>query len=260
MLKIAANLTTLFQELPLIERFGAAREHGFSGAELLFPYALAAEEFRAALGDSALKLVQFNLPPGDWDAGDRGLAVDPARRGAFLDSLELALDYATSVGASQLHCMAGIVPEGLAHAEAHATYTANLRAAARRAGQHGIRLMIEPINTLDMPGYFLKGSAQAASIMREVAADNLCLQFDVYHIARMGEPIAPTLDALFPLIRHIQIADVPGRHEPGTGTIDWRSLFNQLLRLGYQGWIGCEYFPVGTTSDGLDWRTHLLDL
>jgi hydroxypyruvate isomerase len=251
--KFAANLTTLFNELEFPDRFEAARRHGFTGVEFLFPYAYPPDLIAERLRQYGLELVQFNLAPGDWHAGDRGLAVDPARRDAFRASVVQALDYALKVGARQLHCMAGIVPSGLAGALAHATYVDNLRHAAARFAAHGIRLMIEPINTFDMPGYFLTGSAQAAGIIAEVGAGNLFLQFDVYHMQRMEGRVGAAIERHFPIIRHIQIADVPGRHEPGSGTIDWKTLLALVDRLGYTGWIGCEYFPAGRTEDGLKW-------
>jgi hydroxypyruvate isomerase len=258
MIRLAANLTTLFNDLPFLERFAAARACGFEGVELLFPYAHAPELLRSLLARHRLELVQFNLPPGDWEGGERGLAVDPRRRDAFRASVDVALQYARAVGVRQLHCMAGIVPPSLGAEAAHATYVDNLRHAAAAAAPHGIRIMIEPINTFDMPGYFLAGSAQAAAIIAEAGADNVFLQFDLYHMQRMEGQLEERIALLLPLIRHMQLADVPGRHEPGTGTIDWKRLFAHIDQLGYGGWIGCEYFPAADTRSGLGWREQFL--
>jgi hydroxypyruvate isomerase len=256
--RFAANLTTLFNDTDFLARFASARAAGFEGVEFLFPYTHPPAAVLAQLQRHRLELVQFNLPPGDWDAGDRGLAVDPARQDAFRASVAQALDYARAVGATQLHCMAGLVPRGLPLATAHNCYVANLRYAAGIFAAHGIRLMIEPINTFDMPGYFLHGSAQAAAIIAEVGAPNLYLQFDLYHMQRMEGGLADSITRLLPLIRHMQLADVPGRHEPGTGEIDWRALFAHIDGSGYGGWIGCEYFPKAGTEAGLGWREQLV--
>ena len=251
---LAANLTTLFNELDFLDRFGAARAQGFAAVECLFPYAVSAQALLTQLRQHRLTLVQFNLPPGDWEAGDRGLAVDPMRQEAFRGSVAQALALARQLEVRQLHCMAGI---GQGDA-AHACYVGNLRYACAELGRHGIRVMIEPINPFDMPGYFLQGSDQAAAIIAEVGADNLFLQYDIYHMERMGVDHRQALPGWMHLIRHMQLADVPGRHEPGTGTIDWKALFSLIDRLGYQGHIGCEYFPAEGTAQGLGWRDKFL--
>ena len=256
--KFAANLSLMFTELNFLDRFAAARASGFEAVEFLFPYAWAPEQIAERLEQSALQLVLHNLPPGDWGAGERGLACDPARRGQFEESVELALRYARVLGVGQLHCMAGIVAPGVNPATAHATYVANLRYAAARLAEHNMRLLIEPINTFDMPAYFLCGSAQAAAIIAECAAPNLFLQYDMYHMARMEGDLPASIRAHLPLIKHMQLADAPGRHEPGTGAIDYRHLFALLDELGYDGWIGCEYHPASNTVAGLGWRTALL--
>ncbi len=199
-----------------------------------------------------------NLPAGDWDAGERGLACDPGRVDEFHASVELALNYAKQLGVRQLHCMAGLLAPGVTPAQARTTYIDNLRHASANLHAHGMALLIEPINSFDMPGYFLTGSAQAAAIIADCACPNLFLQYDIYHMQRMEGELAATITRLLPLIAHMQLADVPGRHEPGTGEIDYRILFALLDRLGYQGWIGCEYRPLGPTEDGLSWRERLL--
>ncbi|MCG2584433.1 2-oxo-tetronate isomerase [Massilia sp. TS11] len=255
--RFAANLTMLFNEQPFLERFGAARAQGFDGVEFLFPYAYPAAEIGARLAAQQLELVLFNLPCGDWAAGDRGLAVDPARRGAFQDSVGLALDYARALGATRLHCMAGIVPPGLHPDAAAACYIDNLGFAARACAAHGISLLIEPINRFNMPGYFLQSSAQAMAILAAVGAPNLRLQYDIYHAQRSEGELANTIAALLPHIGHMQLADTPGRHEPGTGEIAYRFLFQHIDALGYTGWIGCEYRPRADTVSGLRWRFDL---
>ncbi len=255
--KFAANLSLMFNEAPFMERFALARRHGFDAVEFLFPYAFDAAAIARALKRHRLQLVLHNLPAGDWAAGDRGLACDPRRAGEFRASVALAIDYALALGVPQLHCLAGIVPPGLDRAAIHALYVDNLRYAAAALAPHGLRLLIEPINTFDMPGYFLSGSAQAAAVIAEVGAPNLFLQYDIYHMQRMEGELAATIAAHLPLIAHMQLADVPGRHEPGSGTIDFRVLFKAIDALGYTGWIGCEYLPQGDTAAGLGWREAL---
>ena len=259
--KFAANLSFMFTEFNFLDRFAAARASGFEAVELLFPYAWPPEQIAELLQQSNLQLVLHNLPAGDWAAGERGLACDPARRGQFEDSVELALRYARALGVRQLHCLAGIVAPGADPATARATYIVNLRYAAARLADHGMRLLIEPINTFDMPGYFLCGSTQAAGIIAECAAPNIFMQYDMYHMARMARTegeLAASIRANLPWIKHMQLADAPGRHEPGTGAIDYRGLFALLDELGYEGWIGCEYHPAGNTVAGLGWRTALV--
>lgn len=255
--KFAANLSLLFTEFDFLDRFGAARANGFEAVEILFPYAYPAACIAQRLAGSNLQLVLHNLPPGDWAAGERGMACDPARVGQFQDSVAQALEYATVLGVRRLHCLAGLLPAGVSAQQAHATYVANLRFAAARLGERGIDLLIEPINTYDMPGYFLTGSAQAAGIIAECGADNIFLQYDLYHMQRMEGDLAATLRARLPLIGHIQLADAPGRHEPGTGDIDYRALFKLIDELGYDGWIGCEYHPLANTAEGLAWMSTL---
>jgi hydroxypyruvate isomerase len=256
--KLAANLSLMFTEVPFLDRFAAARGNGFEAVEFLFPYAFDVDAIATRLARYNLELVLHNLPPGNWDGGDRGMACDPARVREFEDGVALALDYALPLGVKQLHCLAGKLPDGVSHAEAHRTYVANLRFAASRLAAQGVRLLIEPINTFDMPGYFLCGSAQAAAVIGEVDAANLFLQMDLYHLHRMGEDLAHALTAHAPLTAHLQLADSPGRHEPGTGEIDFAAMFALVERLGYRGWIGCEYHPRDDTVAGLGWRTALL--
>lgn len=251
--KFAANLSLMFTEVAFLERFAAARAAGFEAVELLFPYAWPAEQIADRLERNGLRPVLHNLPPGDWEAGERGMACDPARVGEFQDSVARALTYARALGVRQLHCLAGLLPAGVCAQHARATYVENLRYAAGQLHAHGLNLLIEPINTFDMPGYFLTGSAQAADIITDCGAGNVFLQYDMYHMQRMGENLAASIARLLPLIGHMQLADVPGRHEPGTGDIDYPSLFALIDQLGYDGWIGCEYHPLGQTVAGLGW-------
>jgi hydroxypyruvate isomerase len=201
--------------------------------------------------------VVHNLPAGDWAAGERGIACDPRRIGEFQDSVELAIEYAVELGVRQLHCLAGKTPPNVPRERVHATYVANLQFAARAFTAHGLDLLIEPINDRDVPGYFLTGTRQAAAVIAECGAGNLFLQYDIYHMQRMEGDLAETIRAHLPLIRHVQLADVPGRHEPGTGEINFPFLFRLLDELGYEGWIGCEYIPRADTVDGLAWMAQL---
>lgn len=252
--RFAANLSLLFNELGFLERFAAARAAGFDGVEFLFPYAFETEQIAGRLQRYQLELVLHNFPAGDWNAGDRGMACDPRRIGEFQDSVELALEYALDLGVKRLHCMAGKRPPKVSRERAHATLVDNLRFAAGQLAPHGIDLLVEPINDRDVPGYFLTHSSQAASVIADCGAPNLFMQYDVYHMQRMEGDLADTLRALLPQIRHIQVADVPGRHEPGTGEINYPFLFRLLDELGYEGWVGCEYNPRGDTLAGLAWR------
>ena len=256
--RFAANLSMLFNEVPFIERFERAAKAGFQEVEFLFPYAHTVAELKAVLAANHLKLVLHNLPPGDWDGGDRGMACDPARVAEFRATVALGVEYAAGLGSPNLHCMAGKVPAGnvtggVGDAALRATYVANLRFAAGEAQRAGVKLLIEPINHFDMPGYYLNRSAQALAIMHEVGSDNLYLQYDIYHMQRMEGELAATMEKQLARIAHIQLADTPGRHEPGSGEINYPFLFAHLDRIGYTGSIGCEYKPAGTTEAGLGW-------
>jgi len=256
-MRFAANLSMLFTELPFLDRFGAAKAAGFNGVEFLFPYAFPPEQIRAQLDQHQLQLALFNLPPGDWDAGERGMACDSRRVDEFRAGCELGLRYARALGAPNVHCMAGRVPAHAAPDEARQAYIAGLHYAADLFAPHGIGVLIEPINHYDMPGYFLNGSRQALDIIAECARPNLFLQYDIYHMQRMEGELANTIRAALPLIRHMQLADTPGRHEPGTGEINYPYLFALLDELGYEGWMGCEYRPRAGTEAGLGWLKTL---
>ena len=255
--KFAANLTMLFTELPFVERFQAAAEAGFQGVEYLFPYDFPAEVLAAELKKHDLTQVLHNLPAGDWAGGERGIAVLPERIEEFRAGVDRAIEYATALGCKQINCLAGIVPAGASQTTAHSTFVDNLRFAAEKLKAVGIRLLIEPINTYDIPGFFLSRTAQALAIIDEVGSDNLFVQYDIYHAQRMEGELGNTIAKNLPHIAHIQLADNPGRNEPGTGEINYPWLFAHIDRLGYTGWIGCEYKPAASTREGLGWIQHL---
>lgn len=252
--RFAANLSMMFNELPFLDRFGAARKAGFDAVEFLFPYEHPAAELRRRLDGAGLKQALFNLPPGDWGKGDRGLASLPGRQAEFRDGVKRGLEYAQALGCDLLHAMAGIVPTGVPRDTAAAVYAANLSWAAEQASPAGVKLVIEPINHRDMPGYFLHTQAQGAAIVEAIGRERLGLQFDVYHVQITEGDITKRLEQYLPVIAHIQIADVPARNEPGTGEIGWDYVFRRMDELGYRGWVGCEYRPAGETVAGLGWR------
>ncbi|MCE8021379.1 hydroxypyruvate isomerase family protein [Halomonas sp. MCCC 1A11036] len=259
MIRLAANLSMLFTEHDFLDRFQAAAEAGFRGVEYLFPYAHAPEALASALRESGVEQVLFNMPPGDWQAGERGLASLPGREAEFRDGVIEALRYAEALGCPRLHAMAGRLPEGADSdtLDAHcATYMENLRFAAAEAARLGREVLIEPINTRDMPGYFLSRQAQAMAVLEEVGADNLRLQFDFYHCQVMEGDLIRHLERQFSAIAHVQIAGVPERHEPNVGEVHYPAIFAQLERLGYAGWVGCEYRPAAGTREGLSWGRH----
>lgn len=254
--KFAANLSFLFAEQPFPERFGRAAAAGFAGVEYLFPYAWPAAEIAGWLRDAGLQQVLFNLPPGDWAAGERGIACLPGREKEFAAGVEQALAYAEALGCRRVHCMAGLRPAGVDEARLTATYVANLRHAADRFAALGASVLIEPINSrIDMPGYWLDDVGRAFSLCAAVDRDNVRVQLDLYHAQIIQGDLARTIAANLDRIGHIQIADNPGRHEPGSGEINYPFLFALLDRLGYAGWVGCEYQPMTTTEAGLAWLT-----
>jgi len=255
--QFAANLTMLFTEVPFLERFERAAKAGFTAVEFQFPYAWPAAEIKARLDQHRLKLVLHNLPAGDWDAGDRGMACDPRRMEEFRASVPQAIAYAKTLGVPQLNCLAGIAPAGVPDALLRDTLIVNLCFAAAELKAAEIRLLVEPINRYDIPGFFLNGTAQALTILDDVGAGNVFVQYDIYHAQRMEGELAATLQKHLARIGHIQIADNPGRHEPGTGEINFAFLFKHLDRIGYRGWVGCEYRPAARTEDGLVWLKAL---
>ena len=255
--KFAANLTMLFNEVPFMDRFEQAAQAGFEAVEFLFPYDFAAEDIRAKLKGNKLALVLHNLPAGDWAAGERGIACHPNRVDEFRAGVAKAISYATVLEVGQLNCLAGKLPDGVSAQQAHAVFVENLRFAAGELKKAGLRLLIEPINTFDIPGFFLSRTDQALAILKEVGADNLFIQYDIYHAQRMEGEIAATLRDRLPQIGHLQLADNPGRNEPGTGELNYAFLVQHIDAIGYTGWIGCEYKPKAATVDGLGWRKSL---
>ncbi len=251
--RFAANLTMLFNEVPFLARYDAAAAAGFQGVECLFPYVEPAAAIAERLAAHGLAQALFNLPPGDWDAGERGIAALPDRVDEFRDSVDVALAYARKLRCPTLHVMAGLVPEGADRDAMHRTYVDNLRYAADVVADDGIDLCIEPLNDRDVPGYFLPRIDLAAEIVAEVERPNVGLQFDVYHVQIMDGDLASRIERHMPMIRHVQIAGVPERHEPDTGEVAYPYLFELFDRLGYAGWVGCEYRPRGTTLAGLGW-------
>lgn len=251
--QFAANLTMLFNESPFLDRFEKASKAGFKAVEFLFPYAYSAAEIQEQLKRYQLKLVLHNLPAGNWEEGERGIACLPDRKREFRESVAMALDYATTLGVGQLNCLAGKVPNDANLDKVHETFVENLKYAATELSKANLRLLIEPINTYDIPGFFLNTTRQAHDLLLEVAADNLFIQYDIYHAQRMEGELAATIEKYISKIAHMQLADNPGRNEPGTGEINYHFLFKHLDRLGYQGWIGCEYKPFTSTEAGLGW-------
>jgi hydroxypyruvate isomerase len=251
--KFAANLSMLFNEVPFLDRFDRAARAGFEAVEFLFPYAFAATDIKAKLSSNRLKLVLHNLPAGDWDAGERGIACLPDRVDEFREGVGRAIEYATALGAPQVNCLAGKAPLGATDEMLRKTFVANLKFAAAELKKASLKLLIEPINTYDIPGFYLNRTAQAISILDEVGSDNLFLQYDIYHAQRFEGELAATITKQLARIAHIQIADNPGRNEPGSGEINYPFLFAHLDKIGYRGAIGCEYKPAGNTEAGLGW-------
>jgi hydroxypyruvate isomerase len=251
--RFAANLSMLYTEVPFLDRFERAARSGFDAVEFLFPYAFPAAEIKARLDANGLALALFNTPAGDWEGGERGLACLPARAADFRAGVARAIEYASALGAPTVHCMAGLAPAGVDAATLRETYVGNLRHAASEFQRVGLKAVIEPINAYDIPGYYLNRSAQALSVMDEVGAANLLLQYDIYHAQRSEGELAATMERHVARIGHMQLADNPGRHEPGSGEINYPYLFEHIDRIGYNGFVGCEYKPAARTEDGLGW-------
>jgi hydroxypyruvate isomerase len=256
--KFSANLTMLFNEVDFLDRFEAATKVGFKGVEYLFPYAYARELLAERLAKHGLIQVLHNLPAGDWAKGERGIACLPDRVGEFQDGVGKAIEYATALRCTQINCLAGIAPAGGDASRLRETLIRNLQFAAAKLKTAGIRLLIEPCNTRDIPGFYLNHSQQALDIIRDVGSDNLFLQYDIYHMQIMEGDLAPTIQRHLASIRHMQLADNPGRNEPGTGEIHYPFLFEFINNLGYAGWIGCEYKPRAGTLEGLSWARPYL--
>jgi hydroxypyruvate isomerase len=251
--KFAANLTMLFTEVPFLDRFEEAAKAGFTGVEYLFPYDFAADELASRLREHGLTQVLHNLPAGNWGGGERGIASLPGREEEFREGVDRAISYATALGCKMVNCLVGIPPKDADRTEIDAIIVRNLQFAAPKLAAAGIKLLVEPVNTRDIPGFYINRTAQAREIIEKVGSDNVFIQYDIYHSQIMEGDLARTIEANLKLIPHIQLADNPGRNEPGTGEINYDFLFRHLDAIGYDGWIGCEYKPRGRTTDGLGW-------
>lgn len=249
----AANLSMMFTEVAFLDRFKAAADAGFRAVEFLFPYEYAASEIAARLKQNGLTQALFNLAPGDWEKGERGMGILPGREDNFAASIEKAIEYAKALNCAQVHVMAGIAPNGIARKKLNDTFVANLCVATARLKKENIRALIEPINYYDIPGYFLNTQAQARDIIDKVGSDNLFLQQDLYHCQIMEGNLAQKIKEYRDIVCHYQIAGTPGRHEPDVGEVNYPFLFDLIDELGYDGFIGCEYRPKGETRAGLGW-------
>lgn len=253
MLKFAANVSMMFPELEPPARFQAARAAGFEAVEYLRPYGTPVAEVRQWIDDAGVELILLNSPPGDADAGEKGLAALPGRQGDFRESLDQALEYATGLGAGMIHLMAGVVPDGTPAAACEEVFIDNLMVAAEVAKAQGVKLNLEPLNLRDVPGYLHTDTAHTRRIIDAVGGDNLFLQYDLYHMQIMEGDLAEGLRRNWDLISHIQFSSVPGRHEPQYGEVNIPHMFGVIEDLGYTGWVGCEYAPKGDTLEGLSW-------
>jgi hydroxypyruvate isomerase len=256
--RLAANLSMLFKEVGFLERFAAARRAGFRAVEYQYPYDLPAAEVAAAAREAGVQVVLHNVPRGDAQRGEHGSACLPGREPAFREGVERAIEYARAVGCPRLHCLAGVMPPGAERRELDATYVANLRFAAARLAREKMQLLIEPVSEHTAQNYFLRGSAQAIAVLDEVGAGNAFLQYDFFHMQVLEGNLAEKAGRLLARIGHMQVADVPGRHEPGSGEINFDFLFEHVDAIGYGGWIGCEYNPQRGTVEGLKWATRYL--
>ena len=251
--KFCANLTMLFNEVDFLDRFDRAAKAGFKGVEYLFPYAWKKEQLVEKLGAFGLSQALHNLPAGDWNKGERGIACLPGRETEFQEGVGKAIEYAKALKCPQVNCLAGLTPEGVPANKVRQTLVANLRFAAAALQKEGIRLLVEALNDKDVPGFYLVRTADVLALIQEVGHPNIYVQYDVYHMQIMEGNLTKTIQANLDKIAHIQIADNPGRNEPGTGEINYPFLFKAIDAAGYQGWIGCEYKPAGKTEDGLGW-------
>jgi hydroxypyruvate isomerase len=255
--KFCANLSMLFGEHDFLGRFSAAAKAGFAGVEYIGPYAFPKEQVAETLQANNLKQVLFNLPAGNWDGGERGIGCLPDRVSEFQDGVGKAIEYAKALGCTMINCLSGILPSDVTRRTGYTTLVSNLSFAATALKKENILLIVEPINSYDIPGFFLNRSKEGIEVIDDVGSDNLKLQYDIYHMQRMEGELATTLTRLMPRIGHIQIADNPGRHEPGTGEINYPFILKLIDTLGYDGWVGCEYKPRGKTVDGLSWIKEL---
>jgi hydroxypyruvate isomerase len=256
--KFSANISMLFGEVELPERFEAAANAGFRAVEMQFPYSWNKDRLAACARHAGVEVVLINMPGGDIGKGERGIACLPGRQSEFREGVARAIEYAAALGCTQINCLAGIEPAASGDPVLHGTFVSNLRHAAGELARHGITLLVEAINTRTVPGFHLRDSAQALRIIDAVGAGNLKLQYDLFHMRMMGEDLAASIETKLARIGHMQVADAPDRHEPGTGDIDFPYLFDLIDRLGYPGWIGAEYVPAGRTGDGLAWARKYL--
>lgn len=259
MLRFAANLSMMYNEHAFLDRFAAAAKDGFEGVEFLFPYDYKAEEIKSRLTSLGLTQALFNAPPGNWEAGERGMASLPGREDEFKQSIDKALSYATVLGNKSVHVMAGLIRAEQSRSRHREVYVANLAYAAKQAASLGITIVIEPINTRNIPGFFLNRQDEAQAICKEVGAPNLKVQFDCYHCQIVEGDVAVKLKRDVDGIGHIQVAGVPERHEPDVGELHYPYLFSVMQEIGYKGWIGCEYIPAAGTSEGLGWLRALAE-
>jgi hydroxypyruvate isomerase len=256
--RLAANLSLLFPQIDFLDRFAAAARAGFRYVEYQLPYPWPAQSIAERVQAAGLEVVLHNVPAGDAAKGDRGIACLPERTGEFREGVDRAIEYAKLVRCTRLNCLSGIVPQDAPRARHFDTLVGNVKYAADRLKTAGIGLMIEPVNTRTVPGFFLTGSGQAIEVLDAAGSDNAWLQYDIFHMQIMEGDLARTIERLLPRIGHMQLADVPDRHEPGTGEIDYGFLLRHIDRIGYAGWIGCEYNPKGDTSEGLAWAKPYL--
>jgi len=259
MLRFSANLTILFNEVEFLSRFERASKAGFKGVEYLFPYEWEEEELMEELDKHGLEQVLHNLPAGNWSAGERGIACLPQRVGEFQEGVGLAIEYAKALKCPRLNCLVGITPKEVPAEKVHQTLVDNLQFAATALEKEGIRLLVEPLNDRDIPGFYLVHTRDALQLFEEVNHANLWLQYDIYHMQTMEGNLTRTIGDNLARIAHIQLADNPGRHEPGTGEINFTNLFRFIDEAGYEGWLGCEYQPAGVTEGGLDWIKPYLE-
>lgn len=252
-MNFSVNVSTIFTEFPFLERFKKAKEAGFQYVECQFPYDFEVERIKETLENEELTLTLMNLPPGNWDIGDRGLAVDYARVKEFRHSIEKGIAYATALGVKSIHCMAGVPID---RDVARGAYVKNIQYAGEKLAELGITLLIEPINSFDMPGYYLSNLHDSVQILKEIALPNVKLQYDFYHIQRMHGNLIANFEQYFEYIGHIQIADTPGRHEPGTGEMHFENIFRMIELSGYDGFVGLEYTPKGRSEDSFSWISH----
>ena len=256
--RLSANLSMLFTEVDFLDRFERAAEAGFKGVEYLFPYQWDKEQLAEQLQKYGFEQVLHNLPPGNWAGGDRGIACLPGREGEFQEGVGLAIEYAKALNCPRLNCLAGLTPEGVPADKVRQVLVSNLRFAANALEKEGIQLLVEALNEQDMPGFYLGCTHDVLELLREVAHPNLWIQYDIYHMQIMEGNLIKTIRDNLARIAHMQLADNPGRHEPGTGEINYDNLLRFIDEAGYEGWIGCEYKPSGRTEDSLAWAKKYL--